>query len=243
MRVDETQTVLPPAVVHDPNAALSAAELMRPAQSALLKLLRKEPALGFTLGYLFLAAVGITYDVWFFHYFGVNVLNYADFSDFLLAAVREPLVMTFTVLSAAFILLLQEMNYRARVRFPAYDRMCRNPQAGMGQSNRFLSAYIQVLVLIVGYFGWIFTPIYARYRAGQIQAGRSAKVVVRLSSEPPATVAQESHIIGTTSQFVFLYDVPTRKVQIIPFDNVAEISFTRPLRKQEKPINPPVKPE
>ncbi|MBC7805492.1 MAG: hypothetical protein H7145_05010 [Akkermansiaceae bacterium] len=105
-RVEEPQSMVPPVVAHDPNAPISAADLVRPAQSALLELLRREPALGFTLAYLFLAAVGITYDFWFFLFFGVNVLNYADFSDFLLAAVREPLVMAFTVLSAVCILLL-----------------------------------------------------------------------------------------------------------------------------------------
>ncbi|MBC7805493.1 MAG: hypothetical protein H7145_05015 [Akkermansiaceae bacterium] len=83
-----------------------------------------------------------------------------------------------------------------------------------------------MVLAIVAYFGGIFTPLYAQYRAEQIQAGRTRKAMVRLSPESPATAPRESHIIGTTSQFVFLYDAPTRKTRIIPFDNVAEISFT-----------------
>ncbi|MBC8140772.1 MAG: hypothetical protein H7Y38_04960, partial [Armatimonadetes bacterium] len=75
-------------IVADPNEAISAAQVVQPVRDALLKLLRKDPALSFTLAYLFLTAIGIAYDWWFFLYFGVNVLEYADFSDFLLAAVR-----------------------------------------------------------------------------------------------------------------------------------------------------------
>lgn len=214
----------------DPRAAVSAAEIVRPAQEVFLKLLKREPALSLSLAYLFLTAVGITYDWWFYLFFGVNILEYADFTDFLLAAVREPLVMVFTVLSAVIILLFQEMNYRARIRFPAYDRMCRNPWMGLGQSAYFIPVRVYTAFTIIVYFGGVFTPFYAMYRADKIRSGSSRPVAVRLVNEAVASgtsATRESRVVGTTSRFVFLYDVQAKKTSVIPFDSIAEMTIDR----------------
>ena len=73
-------------------ASLSAAELAAPLQRETVKLLREQPALFLSLGYVFLTFVGMVYEWLLFQRFGVNVLDYADVGDFLLAAVREPTV-------------------------------------------------------------------------------------------------------------------------------------------------------
>lgn len=225
--------------VADPHEAISAAQVVQPVRDALLKLLRKDPALSFTFGYLFLTTVGIAYECWFFHYFGVNVLEYADFSDFLLAAVREPVVILLSVVSAAVILTLQEINYRARLRFPGYDRLNRrlnrNPWTRTGFANLSLSPRVMIIATILVYFGGVFTPLYAVYRVDRIKAGHTRPVTVRLSDSGGAGANQPGTrtlpIIGTTSRFVFLYDAKARQTRIIPVDNIAEITVMRPPRR------------
>ncbi|MBC8140297.1 MAG: hypothetical protein H7Y38_02515, partial [Armatimonadetes bacterium] len=227
------QNIAAPAerIVADPNEAISAAQVVQPMRDALLKLLRKDPALSFTLAYLFLTAIGIAYDWWFFLYFGVNVLEYADFSDFLLAAVREPVVILLTVVSAFVILVLHEINYRARIRFAAYDRLCRSPWGRTGVATMYMSPRATAIATIIVYFGGVFTPLYAQYRADRIKSGETRPVTIRLSdagANQPAT--RTLPLVGTTSRFVFVYDAKTKRTHILPVENIAEITVTRPPR-------------
>lgn len=211
----------------DFNAAISAAQVVQPVRDALIKLLRKDPALSFTLAYLLLTVVGITYDCWYFHFFGVNVLDYAHFSDLLLAAVREPLVIFFTVLSVTCSLLLQEINYRARRRFALYDKWSRSKWIRAAQPLLFFSPRVYVVAAIVVYFGGVFTPLYAQYRANLVRAGHTRPVTVRLASDPAAKPITLP-MIGITSRYVFLYDRSTRQTHVIPVENIAEMTITRP---------------
>lgn len=48
--------------------------------------------LGLTLGYLFLTALGMFHRALVFLLFRINILDYAEPSDFLLAALRDPLI-------------------------------------------------------------------------------------------------------------------------------------------------------
>ena len=67
--------------------AAFAAEL----RQGLARLFRQHPTLGFTLTYLFLTVVGATYEFSVLLRFRINVFQYADPVDFLLAAIRQPL--------------------------------------------------------------------------------------------------------------------------------------------------------
>ncbi len=59
------------------------------------RLLRDHPALIFTIGYAVVSLVGMMFSWSLFRRFGVNVFDYAEVTDFLMAALREP--MTFTL--------------------------------------------------------------------------------------------------------------------------------------------------
>jgi len=155
-------------------------------------------------------------------------LEYADFSDFLLAAVREPVVILLTVVSAFVILVLHEINYRARIRFAAYDRLCRSRWGRTGVGTMYMSPRTTAIATIVLYFGAVFTPIYAEYRADRIKNGQTRPATVRLDNAGASEPATRTlPIVGTTSRFVFLYDAKTKRTYIVPFDNVAEITVTR----------------
>ena len=68
--------------------------------SAAISFFREHPAIAGTLLYLQVNAVGVIYSWALFRNFGINVFDFAEANDFLLAAFREP----FSLLSAIGIL-------------------------------------------------------------------------------------------------------------------------------------------
>jgi hypothetical protein len=71
-----------------------------------------------TLSYLALVAIGMFHSVLDYRHFGINILDYAEASDFLLAPFRDPMVMVVTVLPAvlAWAYLRSVDRYSTRVR-------------------------------------------------------------------------------------------------------------------------------
>ena len=65
----------------------------------------EHPTLVFTLAYLSLTVVGLIYDLWFYSYFRINILDYSETGDFLLAAIRNPLVIILSMLPAGMLLI------------------------------------------------------------------------------------------------------------------------------------------
>jgi hypothetical protein len=216
----------------------SAADVVEPYWKWLRWVAREHPALLFTLGYLFLAAVGITYDFWLYRAFGVDILDYAEVSDFLLAAVREPMVVLLSVLSVGFILGLQEFHFRMWRRFAWY-------RAWHGTRYRWQSRLNENVVwvritltgLAVWYFFGLFAPGYAARVARAVAQGKGRRVAVRLDSSPQQ--AAEFELIGTTTRFVIVFDREQKVARIFPLDGVAEITVVPPPDKpEEKPGAP-----
>ena len=63
------------------------------------RLLRDNPGLALTLGYIMASLVGLLFSWSLLHRFGLNIMDYTEVTDFLTAALREPL--TFVVAGSA----------------------------------------------------------------------------------------------------------------------------------------------
>ena len=77
---------------HVPLEELTQPRLRTASKSVAGKVIREHPTLVLTLAYLGLTAVGMIHDLWFYRYFQINILDYSETGDFLLAAMRNPLV-------------------------------------------------------------------------------------------------------------------------------------------------------
>jgi hypothetical protein len=187
--------------------------------------LRGEPGLWLPLGYLALNIVGLTYRGFLFRFFHINFFDYAEISDFLLAAVSEPTVLCLALASAAVGWLLLALNVGLRRRWGLYDRWC-NRQYEVSRGRR-LQTVIATLLLVPVYFV-CFSLFYARSVTRDIVEGRQRAVVVEWSDQVPvAHAAHEPRAIlvslGTTRSFLFFYDRQTRAVTIAPNESVARI--------------------
>jgi hypothetical protein len=192
-------------------------------------LAREHPTLGLTLAYLALTFVGMIHDLWFYFYFKINILDFSETSDFLLAAIRNPLVILLSLLPIALLFVLQRVRATARKKSTRYDALSRkfdNSRWNSVSSRLFIYGWFVVVYAIV------FTQLYAEWESGRVKSGKGRRVAfVRndgvISDEQPI-------LLGTTGKFLFLYYPSRKATEIVPIDNATVLTVDSRRRKERE---------
>ena len=164
--------------------------------------------------YVAASVVGMFYSWAYLRSFGINVFNYAQISDFLLASLKEPF--TWGLVIIAVVLVLIDNASSRRVERKTTTKWL----AWYGSPKyRFLNNFVAILVVL------LFLYSYAFAQARDTRDGNGKIVDVMFADSGAATTAL---LIGTTGQFVFLYDEDTERVDIHPIENIHSISFRAP---------------
>ena len=184
--------------------------------SYLGQVLREHPALAVTAVYVLASAVGMLFSWEFLLRFGINVFDFAQIGDFLIASLREPLTWLLVLLAILLVVFDNTMSRR-------WQKKERSVWMRWYGSPRYRLLNYLVALLIVS----IFIDAYANYRAKQAFAGNGQIVQVRLVEQS----RQRSEILlYSTSEFVFLFEAATQRVTIHPVENIESISFVAPRR-------------
>jgi len=191
------------------------------------KVLRHHPALALTLGYLFLTGVGMVYEWLFFKNFDLQIFNYAEPSDFLLVALREPLLLVFTVISVLVLVNFTNKHSKRIEKVGTYRRLY---LWLIGKSWGRAVERLAYLVLVIGYFISL-TSIYADYTAKLVHRGQGSKVRVELtyqdSSKPGEPGGKIYILLGSTSKYLLAYDPVAKSTQVLPANNIARLTAER----------------
>ena len=137
--------------------------------------------------------------------FGLDVVDFADTNDFLLAAFKEPLALTMSLVTiiTAIVFLLRWTSRRrrtSRVR-PIY--------------------YIVMFSFMLVYT--FFPPLYfGRIRAMKIKYGEGKNVIVELRAKI-MDIGDEIFLLGTTEKFAFFYNYTKERTYIVPIANILNI--------------------
>ena len=178
------------------------------------QLLREHPALAASAIYVLASAVGMLFSWEFLLRFGINVFNFAQIGDFLIASLREPMTWLLVVFAVLLVVLDNTMSRRwQRKERSAWTRWYGSPR------YRFVNFLVAILMVT------IFIDAYANYRAKQTFAGKGQIVQVQLVEQQTQRTAI---LLYSTSQFVFLFDAVTERVTIHPVENIESISFVAP---------------
>ena len=180
----------------------------------LATVLRDHPALIATGFYVLASFVGMFWSWAYLRHFGINVFNYAQVSDFLLASLKEPF--TWVLVLLAFAMVQADNAYSRRVERKAKTRWFR----WYGSPKYRLINNIGAVSLVC-----VFIFVYATLEAGDTRDGAGDRVDVTFTEGGIATTAT---LLGTTGQFLFLYDPSLERVDIHPFESVHAISFQSP---------------
>ena len=143
--------------------------------------------------------------------FGINVFNYAQVSDFLLASLKEPSTWALVFLAVALVLIDNAASRRL-------EKRGLNKWLGWYGSSRYRVVNNFVAVSLV--LAFIFA--YAKAQARDTRSG-DGKLVDVIFEEGGA--AKTAALIGTTGQFVILYNADSRRVDIHPIESIHSLSF------------------
>lgn len=216
----------------DPSEFRGPAEYVAPYSGYARTLAREHPALVLTLGYLFLTVVGLCYDFWYYRRFGIDILEFADVPDFLLAAMRQPMVLLLSGLSAAGFWYLYVLDHWFRRRFPRIGRL----YARGYMATRFYRASEKAFLIFgpIFYFAAIFTPYFAFQVADRVRAGGPGVPRAPIpagatwfalgkdgpTAPTPRMTPAEGLLVGATSRYVFLYSKADRRTYVVPAEQV-----------------------
>ena len=177
----------------------------------LVRIFREHPALLVSAVYVAASAIGMFYSWAYLQHFSINVFNYAQLGDFLLASLKEPFTWVLVVLALGAVFLDNASSRRAeRKNLSKWFRWYGSPR------YRFFNNFAAVLMVLMFLFA------YASSQARDTKAGEAKLADVTLAD---GDAAQTSILLGTTGQFVFLYDADAKRVDIHPIESIHSISF------------------
>lgn len=183
-----------------------------PQSSFLGMLLRRHPALLFSALYVIASTIGMVFSWDYLRRFGINVFNYAQIGDFLLASLKEPMTWGLVFLAVLMAVVDNAVSRRWQKRDrSAWTRWYGSPK------YRLLN-YVVALFMVV----W-FIDIYAGLKARHTYEGKGQVIQYQVGEE-----TRDAIMLGTTAQFIFLFDANTEKVFVHPHESIAEISFVAP---------------
>lgn len=179
--------------------------------SRMVAIFREHPALLVSALYLAASIIGMFYSWAYLREFGINVFNYAQISDFLLASLKEPFTWALVMMAVAIILIDNRSSLRIERKGPG------KLWAWYGSPRyRFINNFLAILTVL----GLIF--LYANRQANDTLEGNGKLVDVTFME---SSAEQTSTLLGTTGQFVFLYDVEIERVHIHPLEAISSIAF------------------
>jgi hypothetical protein len=192
-------------------------------------LAREHPTLGLTLAYLALTFVGMIHDLWFYFYFKINILDFSETSDFLLAAIRNPLVIILSLLPIALLFGVQRVRETARKKSARYDAFATKYDRSRWNS---VSSRLSIYGLFIVIYAIVFTQLYAEWESERVKAGKGRRLAfVRndgvISDEQPI-------LLGTTGKFLFLYYPSRKATEIVPIDNATVLTVDSRRRKERE---------
>ena len=177
----------------------------------LVTVFREHPALLVSAFYVAASVIGMFYSWAYLRRFGINVFNYAQISDFLLASLKEPFTWALVAFAVALVLVDNASSRRVERRQPG------KWLAWYGTPRyRFINNFVVVWVVLTLIY------LYADWQAGNTKEGDGKQVNVSFEA---GSSARSATLLGTTGQFVFLFDTASERVDIHPIESIYSISF------------------
>jgi hypothetical protein len=178
------------------------------------KLLKEHPALIVSAFYVAASVIGMFYSWAYLGRFGINVFNYAQISDFLLASLKEPFTWGLVIIAVVLVHIDNASSRRVGRKTTA------KWLAWYGSPKyRFIKNFVAFILVVLFLYSFAFAL------ARDTRDGDGMFVDVMFADSGAATTAL---LLGTTGQFVFLYDEDTERVDIHPIENIHSISFRIP---------------
>ncbi|MFT6734526.1 MAG: hypothetical protein ACJAS9_002727 [Polaribacter sp.] len=192
--------------------------------SVLFKFVVKHPGLAVFIVYATVAIAGFIHVITFYRHFGLDVIIYLEVGDILIAGIKDPMVMlmvfgSFTVifvmwvfayLQAPFSLWLDKKFSEGFFRFLPYV-------IGIGSVRAFwwTSFFMNIIYFIM------FITVHSEIKSNSIKNDKSN--LVEVYSDAILDKNHQHSLLGTSINYIFLYNHNQQNTLIIPLESVTAI--------------------
>lgn len=194
--------------------------------NSLKSFFRENPTLLLTFCYFIITLIGVLYSYFFYNEFGINIIKFADLSDFLLASILEPRSIGVFIGLVAFTAFYVQTDKKAREKFKWYgnfiNKYCYPKYTDPIGVFVIMSCYTAVLLWLLAF-----------RNANEIKAGEFDQYKVRLSDPDQQTGAQTLALLGSTTRFGYFYDVKSKESLVVPLENISFMRKLVPVKEED----------
>lgn len=198
--------------------------------------LKREPVLFVTLGYVLLSIVGMWANYWYYSGFGIPVLEYMQAGDFLVAGLRDP-IYPLALIGAVLFAWVLSWPVRWRERNPGraaalrchwWGRVILNDGRFFGMSRETALAFSMFWLAIWMLFALVID------KANAVREGAGHIVRVTLAGQS-ASMDGTARLLGTSNAFVFLYWPERRLAEAVPIEAIARLQSVSVAKHKPSP--------
>ena len=173
-----------------------------------------------TLGYLLIVVIGMMFDYEYYNRFNINIFEYADILDFLLAPVKNLQLMIFAFGSFIVLLIFFRLDKLWMTKHPkTYKRF--NFGMGLNSSSRYRTIMIGISIIGYLYVASIFygERMFSKYND-------EAENIEIIYESDQRTI--KGKLIGKNTDYIFL-EKQDKSIRAIPVNSdVQQIIISRP---------------
>lgn len=183
--------------------------------------MQRHPALLLTVAYLAVSLTGLVFSWAFFRQFGVNYYLFADLTDFLLGAVREPASLLAALGGLVVVWLIFRYTTWELSRLERIQNRGRLLQSYINMNRTLMSGWASLLFLAL--YGFMTISLYADWRVKTLRAGEGTEVLVSINGGEPVTRL----LMGSSARFIFLYDPDSGSTTVLPDESITSLTIPK----------------
>jgi hypothetical protein len=167
----------------------------------------KEAQTILTLSYVFMVGIGMLFTYYKYHYFGINIFNYATVFDFLIAPFGDIKILAFTIISTVLAFVFYFLDLFWRKKFPVtYKKLNR----GWDEKPWYPAYKFGMFGVLVIYYVFIGAMAYGKWSKKSIL--KQADITI---------IYADGHVytgknIGQTGSTIFM--IKDKQVSAIPLN-------------------------
>ena len=156
--------------------------------------------------YLLMVITGMLFKNFKYQEFGINIFNYADIFDFLIAPFEDIRIMVFTIVAMiipTFIMFIDDLAVKYPEKYGKIGLMWKRgkPMSNRAKNVLFITFYLMFIVIA--------SKIYGQYNYGKAQS--LPQVTLHFTDNK----VMQGQLLGKTKEVLFIID--QQNVKVIPF--------------------------
>lgn len=187
--------------------------------SKAIKFLKQDFNTSLSVGYLSLVAIGMVFEGGLYLCFHINIVQYSDISDFLLAPFRNPKILIFVTASVLLIYLITLFDEWWEKTFPKSYKWLY-----FGRDiDKYKEWYsIKGVAMSIALYIFFAATLYADKKEESIKSTLVSET--ELTFKDNKFEANDTLIyIGKTNGYVFLYNRTKKQTDVVPMGDVLKI--------------------